>query len=114
MVPLFPKKVNKLNIYHVNGVWKHGRDQYDDDEDEEDPTIPDDHVYGSTPQPSISDHSNIISQIWDNIQELQHERIDGIYERVGHFDKIHGKIDELQHENFMTFTNLLNDKYLTI
>jgi len=39
---LVKKKVKKLNIFEVNGVWQYGLMDHDDDD--EDATKPDDHV----------------------------------------------------------------------
>ena len=52
----------------MNSVWQHDRDHHDD---EQDPPILDDHVEDIASQPQISHDTQIYSQIWGDIQDLQ-------------------------------------------
>jgi len=45
--------MRKLNIFQVNGVWKLGRLDEQNKEDDEDLPLPKENVQGSQPQPSI-------------------------------------------------------------
>lgn len=55
--------IKKLNIHHVHGVWQYGIDQYDNDEDDADSTIPEDNVHGNAPQVLVQDHFAMSPQI---------------------------------------------------
>jgi len=57
--------LRKLNDVNVNGAWKHGRVNQDDEEnpDNEDQTIPDDHLEHFPPDPLVNHDGHMPSQI---------------------------------------------------
>jgi len=97
--------MKKLNIHQVHSVWQHGKDDQEDDgdhEDDVDPAIPKEHVYGNVPQVPMQDHSTMSPQNLSGFQALQefiqtmnlnmNRRFNNI---DTHFDNM-DRIDEIQ------------------
>jgi len=67
--------MTKLNIFQLSGVWKLGRPQQDDEEDDEEDQLPQQHVEGDQPRPTIPNQTELLTQILSEIQNMN-TRID--------------------------------------
>ncbi|WVZ06608.1 hypothetical protein V8G54_019954 [Vigna mungo] len=90
--------LKRLNIVNVNGVWQH---DVGDDEEEEQPQHDDNPVQ---PPPDLS-NSNMMTQIWEGVQDLQH-RMQGMEQMQGRVQRIEDNLANLSLDMNRQFAQL--------
>ena len=92
--------MTKLNIFQINGVWQLGRPDQADKEDDEDLQLAQEDVQGSQPEPEIPNQTDLLTQIWVGMQNMQESmrnintHIDRVYQRM---KRIEDTLNDIQH-----------------
>ncbi|KOM33363.1 hypothetical protein LR48_Vigan01g291900 [Vigna angularis] len=90
--------LKRLNIVKVNGVWQH---DVGDDEEEEQPQ----HDANPVQPPPDQSNPNMITQIWEGVQDLQH-RMQGMEQMQGRVQRIEDNLANLSLDMNRQFAQL--------